>query len=335
MIPDLRGFHRNRWQLLTRTNIGLKQVWPWGHSIQKILAPKESGPAPSRWMLVASDFGGEHKAATHILYVYLVVSTGLEAWTARMSSLRRDTLGDRTMAYKNLGDGVRQAALIEFLIAASELDGHLVAIAVDKRKKWLSTQPGSADKLHRALGLSAYWHPRAFEGLMRKSHFLALLLSLWAPVGADITWLTDRDEFVANDARHDDALLAAGRLSSMHVDQPMGVFAINTTAQEPLRHQFEDLCSIADLMAGALSDARTGLGRDADWALNELRLPASALPVKAQILLEWFADRAMTLRKTLISIDDHGTQFAVREIWNTSLSESDEDVASSRPEQFS
>lgn len=323
MIPDLRGYDRNRWRLLTAANVGLKRVWPWGQSIQKILAPKEAGPAPTQHLVVASDFGGEHKGATHLIYVYLVVATGLESWAGRMAKLRRETLGQRTMAYKSLGDGVRQAALIDFLTAASDLDGHLVAIAVDKRKQWLSTQPGVADEFCRELALKCVWKPRALEGLMRKAQFLALLLSLWAKIGADVTWLTDQDEFVANDKRHDDALLAAGRLASMYLGQPMGVFALNTTAQDSTRREFEDLCSIADLAAGALSDARTGLGLDANWALDDLKLSTADLSPKAQCLLEWLADGDMRLRKTLISIDLRGEQYTVREIWTKPLAGAD------------
>lgn len=322
MIPDL--MRHDRWRLLTETNVGLKRVWPWGTSIQGILAPKERGPAPVDQLVVASDFGGEHKTATHVLYVYLVVATGLENWTRQMTGIRRETLGDRTMAYKSLGDGVRQAALPGFLEAAGDLDGHLVAFAVDKWKKWLSTQPGFAEECREVFQLKSFWNPRALEALMRKAHFLALLLSVWAPIGAHVAWLTDQDEFVANDKRHDDALQVAGRLSSMYLRQPMGIFSLNTTAQDSPDRHFEDLCSVADLAAGLLSDIRTGLSPDAGWEVGEQRVLGPELSPKAQILLDWFADRGMRLRKTLISIDLRGEQYIVREIWPDSGSMPDE-----------
>lgn len=313
MIPDLT--RHDRWRLLTRRNVGLKSVWPWGHSIQHILAPKERGTAPGPQLVVASDFGGEHKSATHLIYVYLVVAGGVEGWASRMAKLRTGVLADRTMAYKSLGDGVRQAALPEFLMAAADLDAHLVAIAVDKRQKWLSTQPGYADDLRREFGLKCSWNPRALEALMRKAHFLALLLSLWAPIGAHVTWLTDEDEFVANEKRHDDALLTAGRLASMYLDQPMGIFALNTTTQDSAARHFEDLCSVADLTAGLLSDVSTGLSSAMNPDATEQRLEEPDLSLKARVLLDWFADRQMRLRKSLISINHHGAQSSVREIW--------------------
>jgi hypothetical protein len=315
MIPDLRGFDRGRWNLLTANNIVLKKVWPWAPSIQRTLASKERGPAPVRHLVVASDYGGEHKSASHLVYVYLVVAGGADVWAGAMRALRQRTLGARTMAYKSLGDAVRQAALPDFLAAAAALDGHLVAIAVDKRQKWLSTSPGEAGRFHQAFHLQCFWNPRALEALVRKAHFLALLLSVWAPAGADITWLTDHDEFVANDKRHDDALATAGRLSAIYLNRTMGIFALNTTAQDAPGRYYEDLCSVADLAAGMLSDVRRGLGADASWDVGPLRLQEPALSLKAQLLLDWFADGDMRLRKTLISIDHLGAQSVVREIW--------------------
>lgn len=312
MIPDL--MRHDRWRLLTERNVKLKRMWPWGNSIQRVLAPKERGPAPVSELWIASDFGGEHKSATHLLYVYLVVATGLDAWLARMAELRRETLGDRTMAYKNLGDGVRQAALPAFLSAAADLDGHLVAVAVDKRQKWLSTQPGMAERLCKVFQLECAWNTRALEALMRKAHFVALLLSLWARPNTHVTWLTDEDAIVANEARHDDALRAVGRLTSMYLDQPMGIFRLNRTGQDPTQRTFEDLCAIPDLVAGMLSDVRAGLPA-AGWEIGERRVAGPDLPLKAEVLLDWFGDPHMRLRKTLFSIDWQGPQSMVREIW--------------------
>ena len=114
MIPDLTG--HNRWKLLTTKNIRLMKAWPCGRSNQRVLAAKELGPAPVRDFIVAFDYGGEHKGATHMVYVYLVVATGLNSWSRRMARLRKGTFGARTMAYKSLSDSVRQAALTNITI---------------------------------------------------------------------------------------------------------------------------------------------------------------------------------------------------------------------------
>ena len=219
------------------------------------------------------------------------------------------------MAYKRLDDVQRQEALFAFLSAAANLDGHLVAVVVDKRKKWLSTMPGAADDLQRVFGMKSYWHPRAFESMMRKVHIPAILISLWGAPFGDVTWITDQDEFVANDKRHDDALLAAARMVSFYAPSPKGIFRLVTTAQDPELKDYEDLCAIPDLAAGMLSEVATGLTKNAVWEDKFRRVLSAPLPLKADIIADWFWDAATMLRKTLITIDLVGDQYGIRKIW--------------------
>ncbi|MCG6206291.1 hypothetical protein LPW26_16700 [Rhodopseudomonas sp. HC1] len=304
--------NNDRWQLLTPRNIAVRRLWGWGYSVQKILAASEPKPRESASLVIASDFGGEHKHATHLIYCYLLVRGGMRDWLSSTAAVRRHLTDTRRMAYKRLDDRLRQNALIPFLTAAAGLDGHLVAIAIDKRKKWLSTAPGSSDRLLRELNLNATWNARALEGMLRKVHITAILLSLWSRPHSNVTWITDQDEFVANDLRHDDALLAAARYSSFYIDHPMGVFRLNTTGQDADAGDFEDICAVPDLAAGMLSDVSTRLrNRGAEDRLWKL---SSDLPPKAEVIADWFWDDAMVLRKTLISIDVHGDKFGVRKV---------------------
>jgi hypothetical protein len=217
------------------------------------------------------------------------------------------------MSYKRLDDRLRQEALVPFLSAAANLDAHLVAIAVDKKKKWLSTIPGTADDLRRAFGLKATWNPRAFEAMMRKVQFVAILLSIWSRSYGNVTWITDQDEFVANDTRHDDALQAVARFSSFYLSHPMGTFRLNTTGQDPDVHDYEDLCAIPDLAAGMLSEVSTRLAKEGNWE-KRIRQLRSTLPLKADVIADWFWDEQMLLRKTLITIDVVGTQYRVEKV---------------------
>jgi hypothetical protein len=219
------------------------------------------------------------------------------------------------MAYKRLDDPLRQKALLAFLSAAANLNGHLVAVAVDKQKKWLSTIPGASDDLQRGFGLKAQWKPRALESMMRKVQFPAILLSLWARPLGSVTWITDQDEFVSNDSRHDDALLAAARMSSFYAHHPMSVFRMVTTAQDPELKDYEDLCAIPDLAAGMLSEVSTRLSKGADWKDEFRRVLNKGLLQKADIIADWFFDETTILRKTFISIDLEGHSYRVRKIW--------------------
>jgi hypothetical protein len=313
MHPQLP--YTEHWRLLTPANIQVRRLWGWGYSIQKILALAEPKPHESDQLLISSDYGGNHPTASHLIYCYLVVRGGGFKWRSAIQSAHKDLLREgKTMAYKRLDDSARQQALVPFLAAAASLDGHLVAIAVDKRKKWLSTGTGTADDLRKSFGLKASWNPRSFEGMMRKVHITAILLSIWSRPYGSLTWITDEDEFVANDARHDDALLAAARMCSLYFPYPMGTFRLNTTGQDPEAREYEDLCSIPDLAAGMLSEISTRLSKEGNWE-NRMRKLHSSLPLKAEVIVDWFWDSAMNLRKTLITIDVEGSQYAVRRVW--------------------
>ena len=314
MIPVLRS--GDDWRLLTPLNINHRRLWPWGYSIQKFVSVGEPRMRQSDHLMIASDYGGEHPQSTHLIYCYLVVRGRGGEWISTIRSARQRLLPDgRIMAYKRLDDPRRQKALFAFLSAAANLDGHLVAVAVDKRKKWLSTVPGAAEHFQRSLGLKSRWKPLALESMIRKIHFPAILVSLWARPLGNVTWITDQDEFVSNDSRHDDALLAAARMTSFYANRPMGTFRLNTTAQDPEHKDYEDLCAIPDLAAGMLSEVASRLSRETVWEDKLRRVLGTALPQKTDIIADWFWDQTTILRKTLISIDLERDRYGVRKVW--------------------
>jgi len=319
------GPHHDHWQLLTPQNLAARRLWGWGYSIQKQVSAGEPRPRDTGKLLIASDFGGEHAGSSHLVYCYLVIRGGFAGWSEALRTARAKFLPDgRTMSYKKLGDPIRQQALVSFLTAAANLDGHLVAVAVDKRKKWLSTAPDVADEFRQSLGLTANWNPRAFEAMARKVHLAGILISLWARPYTDVTWITDEDAFVANEVRHDDALLVAARFSSFYSPFPMGVYRMNTTGQDSESRDYEDLCAIPDLAAGMLSEISTRLSKVAVWENRMRRVLDGALPTKTEIIADWFWDVNMPLRKSLISIDVEGERYGVRKIW---MLEAPEDTA--------
>lgn len=313
MLPNLS--QADDWRLLTPKNVGVRRLWRWGHTIQKIVAASEPAPVGRGNLLITSDYGGDHPRASHLIYCYLVILGDGGRCLDRMRSVRSKSLpNNRTMTFKRLSDPNRQQALIPYLEFAADLNAHLVAIAVDKRKKWLSMPPNSRTAIQTAFGLKARWNDRAFEAMMRKVHFVAILSSIWSRPYGNLTWITDQDEFVANDTRHDDALLAVGRMSSFYISHPMGVLRLNTTDQDPEARDYEDLCSIPDLAAGMLSEISTGLAKDGSWGDRPYKRLVGELSPKAETLADWFWDDAMPLRKTLITIDVEGTQFSVRKV---------------------
>jgi hypothetical protein len=305
----------DHWRLLTLKNVQVRKQWGWAHSIQKIVAASEPKPRQCRHLLMASDYGGEHKKATHLVYCFLVVKDARD-WLVRTRRIRNLHLPDnRTLSYKRLGDPARQRALIPFLEAAANIDGHLIAIAVDKRKKWLCAGPGDPDPLPQAMGLKSRWNGPAFEALLRKVHFASALFSIWAQPYASLSWITDEDRFVANDVRHDDALRAAAIVSGFYCNFPLETLSLVTTGQDPERTEFEDLCAIPDLAAGMLSEVAAGLRHAKSWEDGMRKVVESEFTPKGDLVANWFWDEDMYLRKTLITIDVEDAHFRVRKVW--------------------
>ena len=61
---------QDRWRLLTPLNIRVRRLWGWGYSIQKIVDATEPRFRETSQLLIASDYGGEHRGATHLVYCY-------------------------------------------------------------------------------------------------------------------------------------------------------------------------------------------------------------------------------------------------------------------------
>jgi hypothetical protein len=307
------------WRLLTPSNVAFRQLWPWAHSLQKHVDRGEPKHRATRNLVVASDYGGEHHGASHFIYCYLFVRGGGSAYLRACAETRRQHLRDgRRMSYKGLNDRQRRDALNPYLRAAAELDGHLVAIAVDKRKRWLSIPAGKHEDLRAALDIPfrSRWNARALEAMLRKVHCIAALLPLWTVPYGNVSWITDHDAFLANDARHDDALAAFGRMCSFYLTYPMGVVRLNSTQQDPEACEFEEFCAIPDLAAGMLSDIVTGLGSERPWEERfNLTLRRPIAP-KTELIADWFWDEATPLRKTLVCVDlaPEG-RYGVRKFW--------------------
>lgn len=150
---------------------------------------------------------------------------------------------------------------------------------------------------------------------MRKVHFFSLLIPIWARERANVTWITDQDEFVANDVRHDDALQAAGLMSSLYYSAGLGILRLNTVDQEMEKSEFEDICAIPDLAAGAIADISARLSKNGGWEKNFRFVLDDPLPNKTALIADWFWDEDMPLRKTMITIDLHGDKYGVRKVW--------------------
>jgi hypothetical protein len=209
------------------------------------------------------------------------------------------------MSFKRVVDETRMAALVAYLEAADTLTGHLVVVAVDKRIKRLVCFPEEFERFRAAFDLKARWNEQGFEDMARKAYFLTICLSIWAAPGMDLEWITDQDQSVANDLRLDDFQRVAARLSSLYLQFPMGVFAMNTTGIDGPERLYEDLCAIPDLAAGMVSDVSTGILGSGGLPLNGVARVES-FSEKTKTIASWFWWPFPGLKRTMLSFDHGG-----------------------------
>ena len=86
-------------------------------------------------MIIASDYGGDHKDAPYEAMCLLVASApSVGDWQHRRQQVRSSYLPDgRRLSYKGLNDEKKRKALFPFLSAANGLHGAIVAVLIDKR----------------------------------------------------------------------------------------------------------------------------------------------------------------------------------------------------------
>ncbi|HEY0758723.1 MAG TPA: hypothetical protein VGD59_05645 [Acidisarcina sp.] len=208
----------------------------------------------------------------------------------------------RRMGFKNLNDSQRRRALIPFLEASEALDGHVVVVAINKNVTHISTHQDSVGVWKALHGFQARWDPRAFEQMVRVSHFFSLFLAAWSSLNINISWMTDEDDIVANAERLEDAHRFAARLSALHVPHRLGEFMMNTPAVMPDELMFEDFLAIPDLAAGMIGDILKAK------ATNQFKTSLSLyddqlLPDKSEIIADWFWHNAGTLKKMCVLIE--------------------------------
>jgi hypothetical protein len=206
-------------------------------------------------LVLATDYSGEHEAPDfRVLGFLLTTQKSLESvWERARLEVRRKYLhNDRRMAFKKLDDALRINAFPTFLKAASQLNGVLACVAVEK-----SFQLAPIEALPP---LQYNWVPDPLEKLLEICTFGAGLVNGLRSPGQNVLWLTDDDAIVVKEeARADARTLMTSCLFPYPDEKPL--FALGVASEftdDGLRA--EDLLAIPDLAAGAFSETLMSMG---------------------------------------------------------------------------
>ncbi len=257
----------------------------------------------SQECLLACDFAGAHAEAQYESFAFLLGAIGQTGpWMVARGEVRDQLLNGRgEMSYKGLNDARRQRALAPFLMAANVFPGNLVVLMVNKKLKRLFDNPGDRVLFPELIVAVSKWNAKSFHRLMLVATIGALLTSGLAANSQDVLWVTDQDEIAPNPTKHDHAGHVIHHCLERYSPDLRGVLTFATTEANVDNFLLRDAVAITDLAAGCLVDAFGVFNRGSErlWVS-----PAPALTRKAQVILDWFAQRDHTLRRLVICLDE-------------------------------
>lgn len=204
-------------------------------------------------LILACDHSGEHATPEFRVLSFLVTTyRSVAAWDPLRVAVRQKHLADgRRMSFKGLNDALRINAFSTFLDAASQLNGVLYCVGVEK---------GFAFPKDTLPPLQHDWTHDTLNKLVEVCVFGGVLINGLRTQGQHVHWITDDDSTVANDrAMADASSLMSGILRKYPGENPQLGLGVASRFEDDRRA--EDLVAIPDLAAGAYSEFLTAMGK--------------------------------------------------------------------------
>lgn len=263
-------------------------------------------------LICASDYSGQHKESSFEAYAFVISGSALWAgWEKRRLGVRSAEVQTRRMSFKGLGDGVKQKALPGFLNAADQLDGLLAVFLVEKR---IGSLFGKGQRFDfTELPHYEEFGSQVFERLMRVVHFMSLLISGLSSPTQDIYWFTDADDIAANHERVRSLVDIFSRVSGHYLSHGLGHFKCGTSKDcDNGSLQVEDMCAIADLAAGAITELVNRCEQAGTVPSSKLVVPApSTISPKASFVGNWLSLDSK-LKRIMLLLERDGESPTIR-----------------------
>ena len=251
-------------------------------------------------LLLTADYSGDQSDSRYrTVGLLLVNEEDLESWKTRLAGVRRAGLGRRRLSYKDLRhDAIKWKALPHFLESAGPLRGYCLAVAFAKELAPLVEDVASHKGLLAPL---AKW-PKALRlWALYVTAVEGIIITSTCQDDTDFVVVTDEDELAANPKRLEEFVnllnVTVGQLSSKRFNK-----IVFRTTQMPTKNLFvEDLCTLPDLVGGALMDLLRSAGGKASQ--DPLQVESSMLDVRAKVLIGWMLTEGNGLTRLAAIID--------------------------------
>ena len=286
-------------------------------------------PVTDGLMVIASDYSGQHKGATHEAYSFLVTTQyALEDWLPIRERFRSQWLSDgRRLSFKQLREPLRWRALGPFLDAAGTIRGNVLTFLGDRRIA--SFIQGGAEALAEVFPdcFSPGTPPGTMEKMFRLSSLVAMLTAGFRREDQPSLWISDHDETLETfDRREQFARLSSYLTFGLtHWQQPADEEFLTTEsgASPPWA---EDAIAIPDLIAGACCNLSGLLPSYCGTELwTRLVSSSTAEDRRARTVGNWMATTRGRLRQVLLrlELDTAGTPHASAQFFAGALQSRD------------
>jgi hypothetical protein len=268
-------------------------------------------PVADDTMIVASDYSGQHREASHEAYSFLITTDRtLNTWLPSLQRFRKRWLpDDRRLSFKKLNEPVRWHALPAFLETVGELKGNLITILIDRRVG--SFMSGGPDVIVDVFSdcFPVYSNRGTVEKMFRLASFVALILAGLRREDQVSKWLSDHDEALDNhDKRERFARLATYLTFGLTGWKRPADHLFGTTESPSAPYWSEDVAAVADLAAGAYCQMSAHLPaflRSETWRVG---LSSSSVEdQRARAIGNWLAISRGALRHVLLRLEQDGT----------------------------
>ncbi|MBS2127074.1 hypothetical protein KEX41_02250 [Burkholderia thailandensis] len=263
-------------------------------------------------MIIASDYSGQHKEATHEAYSFLVTTDlALNEWLPLLQEFRERWLPDgRRISFKKLNEPVRWRALPAFLEAAGKLSGNLITVLIDRRVG--SFIDGGSESALAVFPDCFPPHTKygTVEKMLRLASFVALIISGLRREDQHSVWISDHDETLdSHEKREGFARLATYLTFGLTGWRNAADHLFGTTESPTAPYWSEDVAALADLAAGAYCQMSNHLpaflGKET-WQV--LLASGDVESQRARTIGDWLATGNPALKHVLLRLepDDRG-----------------------------
>lgn len=252
---------------------------------------------PMEPLLIVSDYGGSHQGSRYLTYSFLFTQpSSLPEWNGfRLFIREKYKFTKGRMAYKKLNNRECGEACFPWLTAADGLNGLLLTFAIDRSLGCLFDQAQLAT-LRQVRPDLAETPRKIVERMYLVCHFISVILSgLWS-ASQEVIWITDQDDIAANEKVKTSLEETLQTVAQMYLGERLATLHCETTAYDDGALQIEDLASIPDLVAGAISEAQTQQAIFNNLPTGQANVPLpETIPDKAMKILNWTAlpDKAL------------------------------------------